>query len=1358
MRAAPSILSFIILLSTTLTILKGAENADVIFRTISPQGGFTDRGVEQIEQDQQGLVWIATYAGLYKYDAYSFTKYVHSGSDTTSLSNDRINDVLIDSDNRIWIATEEGLNIYNRTIDAFELIHLDILDPYANIQDLEEDLDGYIYIASGFSIVKFNPKTGSATEIPLPHNGIRKIQVLNNRQIIVAFVENGIYQQSPSGEFNQIIPAQEQSLRSAFISDSIILLGYEMAGLHIHNPSGKLISKFTQENNDISHNKVNSILQDSRGNIWVGTYLGLDIIDRSGAIKHYKHDILDPYSLPYSSVYAIYEDSRNDFWIGTWSGGLAYFNRYDNRFEHVKQVPGVNSITNDYISSFTMDTRGDLWIGTERGGLNRWDNASKQFSQFLVNTNPAEPLNIKSLLTSEKGQIYIGTYKEGFYMLDRDKNPRRILLDPILPGNEKVYALAESSSGIWVGDFSGGLFHLSKENHKILEHYFQAEDSLGLTSYHVNSLFMDDGDLWIGTSMGLNLKRSGESYFHRFLFDKNDRRSISGNVITMISSDLDGNIWIGTRRGGLNMYQERDQSFIQYDMDDGLSGNDVNGILCDESGYLWISTENGISRFDPDNGSVNNYNESDGLQGRQFIQASAFKSRQGKLYFGGTNGYTVIDPADIKVNPVAPIPIITSLNINNEKILASSEGSPLKEHISASKHLKLKYGQSSLTFEFTSNNYLNPSKNRYAYRMVGLDDIWKESYDNHVNYSKLEPGKYIFELRAANNDGEWSRTPVQLSINIAPPWWRHYLAFIAYVLIGTISMFLIRNMILYRERMKSAMEMETIKQENKEKIHQLKLQFFTNISHEFKTPLTLILSPIQRLVRERELEPDIKEDLQLAEKNAIRLKKLVNQFIEFRKIDQAKLKLYISEIDIVSLSEEIYTCFKELAEKLKIDYSLNPQIEPENVWVDNEKMENAVFNILSNAFKYTPEGGQIQFSIRKGPIQVPDSWHNVKLGDSAGKEFVFLEISDTGSGIPEKDMKKIFERFYRSDESLQKTGSGIGLSLAKDYILLQNGTLELASKIGEGSVFVLGIPVGKEHFPEGTDLEFTDQRTSSVKEREVMLPDEEISEGREPQDEKEKALLLLIEDNRELNRYLSKTLSEKYRIAHTLNAEEGLSLASRLLPEIIVSDIMLPGMDGLTLCSRVKSDPLTSHIPVILITALSEDKQKIEGIEQGADAYLTKPLDMQLLSSTINNLIEARKKLRLAFGGMQAATDRQEGLSAFDATMVKRAQKYILDNLANPDISTTELAEELKMSRTNLHRKLKSLMDQSSTEFIRNIRINKAMEMMEQDGISISEVCYAVGFTSASYFSKCFREIYGINPSEYIKNLGHARK
>lgn len=1337
---------------------KPLEIDNIRFRTISPIGGITDKGVEIIIQDHLGFIWIATKEELYKYNSYSFTKYGDAIDDSQNHSINDINDLLVDKKNRLWVATDNGLNLFNRATDSFELKEPDINNPGRRFTDIECDSNGLLYLASGSRVFIYNPESETSAILSLPYNNIRKISVFEDGRILAAFHENGVYAINVSGEMDLIIPPGKSLLRTATFNDSLIFLGYEKEGLSIYKTDGTFKQTYPLEDGSISHGKINSILQDSQGNIWVGSYLGLDIIRSDGYIHHISHDPSVPATIPYSSVFKIYEDSLNNIWIGTWSGGLAYYNRYDNRFEHVKHQIGINSISNNYVSCFESDDHGNLWIGTERGGLNIYRESIDHFSNYIIRPDLQEPLNIKSLYRTKDNKTYIGTFKGGFYYLDPNKKLNRVYLEGFEPDNEKVYSIIEDERGIWLGPYAAGLFLISNKDHKMIRHFDSSNDSLGLSSRHVTALFSDDGDLWIGTNRGLNLLPSGKNHFIHYLHDAKNPASISSDVITMIKKDIHGEIWIGTRRGGLNKFLKEEKAFIHYSSHDGLSGNDANAILCDELGCLWVSSENGISRFDPKDGSVNNYYVSDGLQGNQFIPGAAHKDADGRLYFGGTNGYTIIYPTRIKINPVHPKTIIYKLVINNQEMLASTPESPLKNAISETDRINLKHFQSSVSLDFTTNNYLNPLKNKYAYRLVGLDKTWQYTHENRAVYNNLRHGDYTFELKAANNDGVWSKNPRVLHISISPPWWKHDLAYVAYILALIGLIYLLISSFLYRERMKSAVKMESLKRENEDKIHQLKLRFFTNISHEFKTPLTLILSPIQRLVSNTNIEPGVREDLLLAEKNANRLQLLVNQFIEFRKIDQTSLNIYISEKDITTLSMEVYSYFKELAIQKKIDYSLNQLIEPLNLWIDNEKIETALINILSNAFKYTDEGGQITFSIRNSQPTIPDSWRNIKIGEPGELQYIFLEISDTGKGIKEDRLFKIFERFYRADQSSHQAGSGIGLSLAKDYILLQKGYIQLASKPGEGSIFIVCIPVGKDHLFELPNVEFVDPAPSSLKDKKTVPLYEEVPVKKYgvSKVDNNNPLLLVIEDNVDLNQYIDKTLSEHFRVSSAFDAEKGLLLASRLLPELIISDIMLPGMDGLEFCDKIKSDPLTSHIPVVIITALSEDKERIQGLKMGADAYLPKPLNMQILFSTINNLLEARKNLRLAFGGIQAAVTKAEGLSAFDATLIKRARKYIEDNIANPDISTTLLASELKMSRTNLHRKLRSLVDQSTTEFVKNIRINKAMEYMENKGMNVSEACYAVGFTSTSYFSRCFKEIYGISPSEYKRNLANV--
>ncbi len=689
--------------------------------------------------------------------------------------------------------------------------------------------------------------------------------------------------------------------------------------------------------------------------------------------------------------------------------------------------------------------------------------------------------------------------------------------------------------------------------------------------------------------------------------------------------------------------------------------------------------------------------------------------------------------------------------VNNKQILAGDPESPLSKPINETDKLTLRYIQSSVKMEFASDNYLNPSKNRYAYRLIGYNDIWQNSTGNFVSYSNLNPGKYTFELHAANNDGIWSSDPVRLELTILVPWWRNPVAFIVYILIVVSTFIFLRKNILYRERMKSAVAIEKLKRISEEKIHQLKLQFFTNVSHEFKTPLTLILSPIQRLILKKDLDPETKEDLRLVEKNSLRLKKLITQLLQFRKIDQEKLTLSISRTDVISVCESVYSCFNDLAESKKIDYSFNPVIDLTFVWMDAVKIEDAVFNILSNAFVYTPEGGQIEFAVRNTQPLIPDGWSSFSIGKDLRENAVFIDIMDTGIGIPPNEISKIFERFYQIDNNPEKSGNGIGLSLAKDYILYHGGMISVASRPGEGSRFVIGLSLGKEHIQDQHNIVFSENvnRLSSPRNLEIIPAAKALIELPIPAKNDKKATLLLIEDNSDLNHYLARVLSEHYRVIRSADGDEGYQLANRFLPEVVISDIMLPGISGLEICQKIKDNPLTSHIPVVLITALSDDVNQIKGLENGADAYLNKPLDIQLLWSTIQNMIQNRNRLRISYGGINQATTRDENISAYDYNLIKRLQEFILNNISKPEISTTQLAYELNTSRTNLHRKLKSLLGMSTTEYIRKIRLEKAKEYLEKSDMTLTEICYDVGFNPGSYFSKCFKEMYGVNPSEY---------
>ncbi|WP_372933559.1 hybrid sensor histidine kinase/response regulator transcription factor [Mariniphaga sediminis] len=1351
-----SFLCFILLFSTVIF-----AQEDIRFRRISPIGGFTDKAVIKIEQDHFGYIWIATNSRLFKYDSYTFQKYSFSENADSPLSHNEFGDMLVDKENNLWIGTEHGLFLYSYHVDSFELISITPENEPNDVTDIAMGIDNSILVAFSNSVYKYNLVTKTATLLPTPYGDVQHVFESSSGDLYLSFRYSGIGKLSASGNYQQIIPPKPEGILVSFFTDQLIYVAYEGIGLYTYTLNGELIETMTAENGKISHNKVNSIYEDSYGRLWVGTYKGLDIKKPNGEISHHKHVDGKDYSLASNSVYYVFEDLQDNFWVGTWSGGLSYLNKFDNGFEHLKHEPGLNSITDNYVSCFIEDENQNLFIGTERGGLNKFKPSKQEYEYIRLNKNSETPSNIKSFLYTKNGNLLVGTFMDGFYSIDKKGNISTIVTSLTEKTGDRVYALALSKDGIWVGDFKLGLYNLNLQTNEILEHYVISEDSLGLTSSQITCLLTDDEELWIGTTNGLNLKQAGKNYFKKFLFNSKDPTSISSNQIVSIVKDIQGNIWIGTRSGGINKFIHNEGRFIHYGRNDGLAGDDANGVICDDKGFIWISGENGISRLDPRDGSIMNYNITDGLQGNQFNRNAVFKASDGKLYFGGTNGYTIIDPSNIRLNPFEPKPIISQLRINNVVITPLSVNSPLSKSISETSEIELMHDQASISLTFISNNYLNPTKNEFTFRLLGFENVWQTTNMNQVTYNNLKPGSYTFELKASNNDGLWSENPLTLKIIIKPPWWKTTVAYILYILVFIGTLLVVRIMIISRERMKSDFKLEKLKRDNDEKTNALKLQFFTNSSHEFKTPLTLILSPLQRIIGSSNIDNETKNDLMLVEKNALRLQKLVNQFIEIRKIDKAKLNLYISETEFVSFVEDIFSCFKELAVNRHIDFDLDQQIEPTQVFIDVEKIDKAIFNIVSNAFKYTPDEGQVKITLKKTDPVFPEDWKQFTLGEPLLTASIKVVISDTGKGIREDDLSKIFERFFILEKTDHHTGSGIGLSLTREYAMLHHCRITVASKLGAGSIFVFEIPIKDENLIQQNHVQLIDNVVLPSCHRVDDMVDNEIAITKTTapsnKNNKNAPLILVVEDNKELREYLIKILSTNFRVLSAVDGQEGLLMITKFYPDIVVSDVMMPNMNGMELCKQIKSNLMTSHIPVILLTALAETEDRIKGIETGADAYISKPFDILLLITQINNLVEVRKRLRISIGDSNEPKSRKEVLSTLDAALLKKAKKYIEDNITNPDISTTDLANVFAMSRTNLHRKLKSLSGQSATQFIKTIRLNYAMELIDKGNDSMEDVCYASGFNSTSYFSKCFKELFKMSPSEY-KNSRFLKK
>ena len=784
-------------------------------------------------------------------------------------------------------------------------------------------------------------------------------------------------------------------------------------------------------------------------------------------------------------------------------------------------------------------------------------------------------------------------------------------------------------------------------------------------------------------------------------------------------------------------------------------GNEIFSILQDQKQSLWIATDNGLYKFNVLSNTIEHFDSNRGIKNNNFYPTAALKSNNGELYFGGSNGLIRFQPDMIVTNPIPPITTITQLFVNNKKVVPSNENSILKEAINNTTSLKLNYQQNSFSLEFIANNYIHPEKNNYKYRLKNFDEKWITTKKRgQALFTNIPIGNYIFEVKASNNNGIWNETPTRISIQITPPLWLTWYAYLFYVFIVMTTLYFLRKQTINRQKLKLKLKLTQIRSEAEEKLHQMKLQFFTDISHEFRTPLTLINGPINRLLNGNPKNTDLsRKQLTLIKNNTDRLLRLINQFLDFRRIDQGKLKLSPINTDLISFCKNVFDCFEELASQRRFNYNFITEYTSLKMDFDADKIDKVLVNVLSNAFKNTSDQGNITLKIKKNKkSKLKDNWSNFSTGEELHSDFIEISITDSGLGISSENLPKLFERFFQIKYNNQSdvSGTGIGLSLTTNYINIHNGRLIVSSLKGVGTTFYIYLPIHQsntlnEQPNTRIGLKSFDYDSEANKYNVPEVKNDKIIDNQE-------ALILIAEDNPDLLEFLEDSLSNHFRIAKSKNGKEALNLAMSLHPDLIISDIIMPEMDGIELCKSIKEDIRTSHIPVILLTALSTVQDKISGIQSGADAYVPKPFNEEFLISQIDNLLNSRKILRSLFASKQEEWDEEVNILNIDKKFIGKAIDTVENNISNYDFTVEDFAKSLNLSRTHLHRKLKSLTNQSATEFIRNIRLKHAIVLMKSGDYRINEIGYIVGFNSHNYFTKAFKKQYGKSPRDFIRD------
>jgi signal transduction histidine kinase/ligand-binding sensor domain-containing protein/DNA-binding response OmpR family regulator len=1317
------------------------------FRTFSPEGGFYYDGIMDISQDSDGFIWILLNNDLLRFDGHEYKRYSSCFRNQGDVWDFR--GLAGDASGCLYILTSNGIFSYDKLKDHFGKI----MD--ADITHLTIDREDRMWCVSGGSLYRINR----------PDN--RLIPCLHDRQPLrnmgrAGCDENGIFFPSYS---NRIYHCdyrnpEEIKLFHLFPEDySIIEIrrngGYlwvltEKHGIIQMNVLTGEVEKQLQFQDTDENIPVKTFLIDKDNKIWIGTQNGLHILDLTTGKHHlYLHRKSDPFSLPNNSVWTIFSDRHQNIWIGTYAGGLCYVN-LNEKLWFKTYISSESPLSHNLVSSFAEDGN-RLWIGTEGGGLNCLDRLSGVFS-FYKHEGSGNSLsynNVKSLALDSRKRLWIAMYKGGLDCLDtqtkRFRHFRSIDGDTTgLYSNNLRKIVLEGDSGLWVAyQTNRPLISFLSFGSGKFTHY-----DLGNDGYVFDIQKDNSGHLWIITHKRL----------YRMDIRSGTVKDLFSEKIGMLNghslcTDATGNVWIGTVGHGLVRYDPSTSGFSSFRDILNFNMSAIYSLCSDASGCLWLGTDNGLFRYDIKNDSYQRFDAGDGFQGQVYYPLASLEGRSGELYFGGSNGFTVFNPYDIKFNTLEPEVRISGFYIDHAPAIPKFGKDALADEII------LDHDQTNFGFKFSSDNYLSPDKNMFKYRLKGYDDRWTLTNASNPTamYSKVPAGVYYFELLAANNDGVWSHTPMVIKIERKPALWVSWPAYLIYSILVSGIILVIFYHYNGKRRLKVQIYMDRLDKQKKEELHQSQLRFFTNISHDFRTPLSLILGAVDNLKQE-----GLKEYYyRILHNNSRRLLNLVNELMDFRTVEHHKMKLQVQPVDVNLLVAELASDFGDCARTRNITLRIfcDPEL-PDSLYVDKQILEKVVMNLLNNAFKYTLDGGTISietYSVYSKFVPQYEHSYNVSADRMFNGEFL-LVVRDTGVGISGDSIGNVFERFYTVNTTNlhQHLGTGIGLAMIKSLMLLHKGTVSIFSERGKGTDIAV-------YFPADASVYDKSEFAATGKEAEPvsggLLPaknDMEVLTGMDDVYRCDKKRILIVEDNDDLRTLMSGFLSLHYEILEAANGVEAIELLKETEVSLILSDIMMPLKDGITLCREVKADVNTSHIPFILLTAKTGPESRMEGADSGADMYFSKPMDFNLLLLSIQNMFKHQQNLREYYAKHYYAESAELSMNEQDNLFLKKLIGIIETNLNQPNIDVNHIASALFMSRSKLYSKVKMLTDKSIVEFILNYKMRKAARLIIEQDMPMYQVMEKTGIRSPSYFASAFKKEFGETPSAFAAK--HRKK
>ena len=1346
-------LKYLVLYILLIHVISARAQNNTTFEHLNVSNGLSNGRVTSVVQDATGFIWIGTKNGLNRYDGNQFKIYHQRNS---NISSNDIWELLIDSQSRMWITTSGGgVNLYNNLLNTF--ISYKNSDKQQNVissnevHTVYEDKKGTIWIGTDKGLDKYNEKEDKFTAVLANFRGnhsetlsIWSIYEDEEGMLWLGTYGHGLLKYDPEKDKAEVIKCKKQNLQQysldyindvAYYEDDKLLIGTNDQGLLLLDTTSKIITRLFENTPYKDVLVIRTIWDNNKGNIWIGTdgqgIFNIEKQDEQVKIKQLLHDKQIPSSLSSNTVNTFFEDNQSNLWIGTAWKGLNILTSTGNEITSYYSSPQTRNAS-PVLAVFGEEDH--LWLGTDGAGLSKVKLDKTSIKQFGKKSLGGE--YIQCIKPSLNGAYWLATFANGLVLFEPYAGIRKHFKRE--PGNANSLAfndvrdIVELPNGnLWIATWGGGLCYLDITSGKFTT--FRSEDGVENTISSDNVLAIEpagDDRLWIATyGGGLNLFDPQKQTFQKIVAKGDDNVRVS-NYIYSLQKGLNDKLWIGTKEG-LNCLDIPSMQFSSYDVGNTLNSNTVVSLLQDDTGYLWMGTKAGIFRFDITTKQVEALNDIDD----GFHINAAYKDKKGFLYFGGDERVVSFDPGKFKAEKNTSKVRLTDFKLFNKSV-AIGDDKILKQPINLENKITLKHNQSVLTFEYAVMNYPFANKERFAVKMEGFEEEWRNVATlRTATYTNLSPGDYTFKVRYQLPNGEWNnQNMASIDLTVLPPLWQTWWAYIIYLIIITLILYIYRRYTYKWLHMKNALKIEKMQREQEDRLHRMKTRFFTNISHEIRTPLTLIAGPLNKLLQQEKADLSEQKQLTIIKGNTNRLMNLVNELLNFRKLEDGHVKLKVCKGNIVSFVNEIYLSYTQHALNKGIRYTFHKSADDIQVWYDKIQLEKAIFNLLSNAFKFTQQEDSITVTVEQQ------------------NNNVIIKVSDTGIGIASEKLPQIFERFYQNDDDgQQEKGFGIGLSIAKDIIELHEGQIEVQSELQKGSSFTINLPLGKNHLKNAiVDEQLNEENIENY------IDEESGDENKITQDKEFKgSTILIVEDNDHIRSYLHSILSGTYVVFEASNGKEGMEKCIELVPDLVISDIMMPVMDGISMCRKLKSDIRISHIPVILLTARTMTANKIEGYETGADEYLTKPFNEQILKVRIRNLLENRRILSERYIKEGIINPKEVTLNSPDEEFLTKLVNIVEEHIEDAEFNIDQLSKSIAMSHSNVYKKVKALTGMTVVGFIKDFRMKRAAQLFKESKLPIVDVCFKVGYTNRRHFSQEFKKKYGVNPSDYIKEHGN---